>query len=224
MRPFIIDPLFRALNVLPGVGPRNLKRFEKLTGGEKILDLLWHLPIDLIDRRSTPKIVDAPIGQVATFKVTVQKHFKAPKRSLPYRVWCSDETGSLNLVFFNARADWLLQQLPEGAEKIVSGKVEKFNDTLQIVHPDAIGNIDELERIAVYEPLYPLTEGLTNKTLRKALDAATKFIPELPEWLDATLLKRESWGDWKKSLLELHQPETPQAVFPEYPARKKTGL
>lgn len=221
MRPFIIDPLFRALSVLPGVGARNLKRFEKLTGGEKILDLLWHVPIDLIDRRAQPKISEAAIGQVATFKITVQKHFRPTKRGAPYRVWCSDETGSLNLVFFNAKADWLLQQLPEGTQKIVSGKVEKFNDSLQIVHPDAIGNLDDLQRIAIYEPLYPLTEGLTNKTLRKALSAATNFIPDLPEWQDQSLLKREGWQNWKESLLGLHRPDTPQAILPDYPARRR---
>ena len=138
MRPFIIDPLFRSLNVLPGVGPRNLQRLEKLCGGEKILDLLWHLPIDVIDRRAQPKISEVSSGQIATFTVTVQKHFRPQKRGMPYKVWCSNDSGSLNLVFFNARPDWVLSQLPEGEERIVSGKVEQFNDSFQIVHPDAI--------------------------------------------------------------------------------------
>ncbi len=221
MRPFILDPLCRALNVLPGVGPRNLKRLEKLTGGEKILDLLWHLPIDVIDRRSTPKIAEAQIGQIATFIVTVQKHFRPVKRGMPYRVWCTDETGSLNLVFFNARPDWLMTQFPEGAEKVVSGKIEQFNDSFQMVHPDAIGNIDELDKIAIYEPLYPLTDGLTNKGVNKMMRAALEIIPDLPEWHDGGIIKREAWPQWAKAVNSLHHPETSQAVMPEYPARRR---
>ncbi len=207
--------------MLPGVGPRNLQRLEKLCGGEKILDLLWHLPIDVIDRRAQPKINEVSSGQIATFTITVQKHFRPQKRGMPYKVWCSNESGSLNLVFFNARPDWILGQLPEGEERIVSGKVEQFNDSYQIVHPDAIGTIDELERIAIYEPLYPLTEGISNKILRKVMNAALPLLPDLPEWQDTSILKREKWQSWKDCVLALHQPDGGLAVFPEYPARKR---
>ena len=55
-RPFDLDPLFRRLTALPGVGPKNAALFERLCGGEKVLDVLFHLPIDFIDRRFAPKI------------------------------------------------------------------------------------------------------------------------------------------------------------------------
>ncbi|MCB9965591.1 MAG: ATP-dependent DNA helicase RecG [Rhodospirillales bacterium] len=220
-RPFILDPLFRPVSLLPGVGPRNLARLEKLTGGTKVLDVLWHLPIDLIDRRSCPKIHDVKAGQVVTLKVSVQKHFPPQKRGAPYRVWCSDETGALTLVFFHARPDWVLAQLPEGQQKIVSGKIEAFHDGLQMVHPDAIGDLADLERIAVYEPVYPLTEGLSNKMLRKVVEAAAEQIPTLPEWQEPSILKREGWTDWKTSLRHLHQPEEGQAILPESPDRRR---
>ena len=207
--------------MLPGVGPRNLQRLEKLCGGEKILDLLWHLPIDVIDRRAQPKISEVSSGQIATFTVTVQKHFRPQKRGMPYKVWCSNDSGSLNLVFFNARPDWVLTQLPEGEERIVSGKVEQFNDSFQIVHPDAIGRIDELDKIAVYEPLYPLTEGVSNKVLRKVINAALPILLDVPEWQDASILKREEWGDWKNSVLAIHQPQGGAAVLPEFKPRKR---
>ena len=75
-RPFSLDPLFRSLTVLPGVGPKNAKLFETLIGGGKILDLLWHKPIDFVDRSYSPKITEAEVGKIATLELTVQIHFR----------------------------------------------------------------------------------------------------------------------------------------------------
>ena len=102
-RPFELDPYFKALTTLPGVGPRIAPLMEKLVGGPKVLDALWHKPIDFIDRRFAPKIAEAPAGKIATITVTIGKHMAGARRSQPYRIACSDETGTLTLTFFNPR-------------------------------------------------------------------------------------------------------------------------
>ncbi len=220
-RPFELDPLFRALTVLPGVGPRNAKLIEKLVGGPKVLDLLWHLPIDFVDRRFTPKIKDAPNGKVATLTVTVGKHIPNARKGQPYKVWCTDETGTINLVFFHAHKDWLEKQLPLNEKIIVSGRVEYYQGNPQMTHPDAIGKLSERTAIETVEPIYPLTQGITNKIVRKSIHAALGFVPNLPEWLDEPYKKRQNWPDWNAAVKDVHSPPDENALSPLHPARAR---
>ena len=104
-RPFVLDPLFLRLTAVAGIGPRLSKLYEKLVGGDKVLDLIWHRPIDFVDRRFAPSVADAPPGHIATLTVTVESHKFAPRKSLPTRVSCRDVTAPLDLVFFNAHKD-----------------------------------------------------------------------------------------------------------------------
>lgn len=220
-RPFALDPLFRALTALPGVGPKNGKLLEKLVGGPKILDLLWHRPIAFVDRRFSPKVKDAPDGKVVTLALRVNKHFPNARKGLPYKVWCSDETGAINLIFFHAHKDWLEKQLPMDTDVIVSGRVEYFQGNPQIVHPDAIGKPDDRASIETVEPVYPLTQGITNKLVRKATGAALGFVPTLSEWLDEAHKKRNGWADWQDAVKAAHNPADERGLLPEDKARER---
>lgn len=220
-RPFALDPLFRAVTVLSGVGPKNARLFEKLTGGGKVLDVLHHVPVDFIDRRFSPKLKDAPDGKIATLAVRVGKHFPPGRRGQPYKVWCTDDTGAINIIFFNAAPDWIKKQLPLNADVIVSGRIEHYNGQIQMVHPDAIGSPDDRKTIATVEPVYPLTAGLTNRTVRKAVQGALGFVPALPEWLDPAHKAREGWPEWNKAIHSLHNPENEEALSPHHPARAR---
>ncbi|MGE4221081.1 MAG: ATP-dependent DNA helicase RecG, partial [Alphaproteobacteria bacterium] len=136
MRPEILFPLFAPTTVLPGVGPRIGKLMDKAIGG-KVVDLLWHLPRELVDRRFRPTVDAAPAGRIATLTVRVDAHDPPPPGSRrPYRVLCSDSTGSLVLTFFHANGEFLRRQLPEGEIRVVSGTVEHYRDAVQISHPD----------------------------------------------------------------------------------------
>ncbi len=126
MRPFILDPLFRSLSVLPGVGPRTVGHLERLVGGPAVANLLWHVPIDLVDRSYAPNIKDAESGRIATIKVDVVAHMPNARRNLPYKVKVKDDTGTMTLVFFHPRKDWLEKQLPIGGKVSISGKTEGY--------------------------------------------------------------------------------------------------
>ncbi len=203
-RPFVLDPLFRPLTTLPGIGPRNGKLLEKLIGGPKLLDILFHKPVDVIDRRFSPKIAEAQDGQIVTLTVRVQKHFPNERRNQPYKVWCTDETGTITLVFFHPHPDYLQRHLPENATVVVSGRMEHYVGKAQMTHPDAIGMPEDFNTIATVEPVYPLTAGLTNKAVRKAVAGALNAVPDLPEWQDAAFKKRNKWPDFKDALHALH--------------------
>ena len=221
MRPFALDTISRALTTLPGVGPRNAKFLEKLVGGPKVMDLLWHAPIDIIDRRFTPSVKDAPAGKVATLTVRVDKHLPSARRNLPYRIQCSDDTASITLVYFHARKDWLEKLFPIGQTVIISGKIEFYQGQAQMPHPDAVGTEEDRAQIQTVEPIYPLTSGITNNTLRKAIGAALTNVPVLDEWLDPAYKKREKWPDWHDAIKALHAPPGPNGLEPEHPSRMR---
>ncbi|HEU0069910.1 MAG TPA: ATP-dependent DNA helicase RecG [Alphaproteobacteria bacterium] len=206
MRPDVLNPLFADVTALPGLGPRLGKLVEKLAG-RHVVDLCWHLPSGLIDRRFAPKIAEAPEGGIATLTLRVDKHFPPRIKRLPYRVLCSDETGEITLVFFHARPDWLEKMLPIGAVRIVSGKVERFRGEAQMSHPDHVTTLENKDELEAVEPVYPLTAGVTPKVLAKATKAALARVPNLPEWHDPAWQKKNGWMSWKDSLLAVHSPE-----------------
>jgi ATP-dependent DNA helicase RecG len=220
MRPEILFSLFAPVTNLAGVGPR-LGKLMIALAGPHVVDLLWHLPSGLIDRRFAPKLGDAPAGRIATLTVRIDAHEPPRVKRRPYKVRCSDDTGSLTLVFFHARADYLAKTLPVGEMRIVSGLVERYDDELQITHPDHIAPLDELESLQAVEPVYPLTAGLTLKPLARAVRAALERAPALPEWDDPAFLKARGWTDWRTALHAAHTPEDDTGLGPETAARSR---
>ncbi len=218
MRPAILFPLFAAITGLPGVGPTVAKRIEGLAG-PKVVDLIWHLPAGVIDRRFTPKVREAPDGAIATLTVRVEGHVEQPGR--PYRVRCADDTGTLDLVYFHANRDWLLRQLPVGATRVVSGRVEWYQELAQMPHPDHVGPLESLAGIATVEAVYPLTAGLAPRTLAKIIAAAVERAPELPEWQDAAWLAQRGWPAWREAVRTAHAPAGPAELEPATPARAR---
>ena len=176
MRPAILNPLFADVTSLKGVGPRLAALIEK-AAGPRVADVLFTLPHGLIDRSRRPTVADAQIGDLATIEVTVDRHDPPPDKRRPYKVICSDHTGFITLVFFHARADWLARTLPEGAKRIISGKVEEFAGGRQMPHPDHIADPDDADALPLFEPVYPLTAGLSPAVMRKAAATALARAP-----------------------------------------------
>jgi ATP-dependent DNA helicase RecG len=223
MRPLSLTPLFAQVTSLPGIGPRLGKLVERLAG-PLVVDLLWHLPSAVIDRRHAPEVAQARSGEVATLTVTVDEHHVPNNPRQPYRVWCSDETGRLCLTYFNGREDYLKKLLPPGEVRVVSGKIEIYQGEAQITHPDHVVPLEERESILRVEPVYGLTAGLTQKPLQKAIAAAVALSPELPEWQDAAYLKQQKWQGWKASLALAHAPAEGTDLSPLTPARARLAF
>jgi ATP-dependent DNA helicase RecG len=223
VRPEILYPLFAPVTTLPGVGPRFAKLIERLAGRE-VASLCWHLPSGIIDRRFSPKLAAAPVGAIVTLTLTVDAHLPPANRRHPYKVRCRDETGFVHLVFFHARPEYLARVLPEGATRVVSGKLERFGAELQMTHPDHIVTPAEGERLRAVEPVYPMTAGLPSKTLLKAVEGALDRLPALPEWIEPSYLKRRGWLPWREALLAAHRPQSEADLAPEAPARQRLAF
>ena len=222
MRPPELTPLFASAEVLKGVGPRVialLKKALRLPPGvllPRVIDMLWHLPTGVIDRRAEPTVAAALPGTIATLKVRVLKH-KGPPRGntkAPYKVATEDETGRLDLVFFRVERSFVERQLPVGEERYVSGRVERYGETLQMAHPDYIVSPDNRGDLPLLEPVYPLTGGLSGKVLLKAERQALERVPPMQEWQDAAWLKQRGWPSFAEALKRLHRPEDAADVSP----------
>lgn len=219
MRPQILFSLFADMTRLKGIGPRLAPLLEKTAGGPRVKDVLFTLPTAIIDRTKQVAIRDAIDGGIVTVEVEVDAHIPPPTLRQPYKVRVSDETGFMHLVFFHARADYLLKQLPEGEMRVISGKAERFASEIQMTHPDLIARPDEIKPQDLIQPVYPLTAGLTATTARKAAKAALDQAPDLSEWLDPSLVERFDWPSWHAALAMLHCPDVPKLTGLDSPAR-----
>ena len=220
MRPNILNPLFAPITSLPGIGQRLAKAVEKLAG-PLVVDLLWHLPTGFIDRRAQPHLSLAESGAIVTVLVRVDRHMKPHNPRAPYKVRCADSTSFIDLVFFNAREDYLTRLLPVGETRAISGRVDRYDGGLSMVHPDHIVPPEDLPTIQIMEPVYPMTAGLAPKVLRKAIEAALAKLPKLAEWQDPSVLAQRQWQDWPTALLAAHHPAGPADLLPNSPARMR---
>lgn len=241
MRPPELFPLFADITSLKGIGEAAAKSLEKLLrfsslvqdvdSPEKlalprIRDLLFHLPCDVIDRSYSPTVSKAEAGKVATLKVRVMEHQGPPDRvrknkRIPFRVGCTDGTGRLTLVFFHAGMDYIKKALPVGEERVVSGKLERFDGMLQMSHPDIITTPDKMQEVMGMEPVYPLTAGVSSRKLHQWVMRAIEKTPMLPEWLDSAFAAREKFPAWKGALREAHSPKNPGDLELLSPPRRR---
>lgn len=209
MRPAILNPFFSPIESIPGVGPQVSRRLSKLIEGQEMIDLLFHLPREIIQRKLYERVSALPIGKQAIFMGTVLEHNPPPPkaRQRPWQVAVCDETGdSLILSFFHARAQYLKERLPLGQKIAVAGKIDSFQANKQISHPDFIEPVARLQSIPLLEAVYPLSAGLTNRQLAKFQAQALSLMPSIPEWIDEAYLKGGKWPNFAQSLRLVHQP------------------
>jgi ATP-dependent DNA helicase RecG len=218
-RPPSLEILFQPVSAIGGVGTHLSKMLAKVAGPE-IVDLLWHMPFGLLDRRYSPKVAELKQAGVATLELTIDKH-EPNFGGRPYRVRCRDETGFINLTFFNVRGPYLKRQLPEGEKRLISGRVEFYNGLPQLAHPDVILPVSERNRVATIQPIYRLTAGLTPAMLDRAMRAAVARVPALPEWIEPSLKRHRAWPDWAEAVQAVHRPQSEADLLPETPARMR---
>jgi len=220
MRPSILFPLFAETRTLGGVGPK-LEKLIARVAGPRIVDLIFDLPVGLIDRSYRPKLSAAEEGRIATVTVTVLDHVAPRDRRQPYRIRCSDDTAIIELIYFHAHADYLNRTLTVGSTRLVSGKIERYKDKLQMPHPDHVLASDELGEMPLHEPIYALTEGLPAKPLLKAVRGAVAKVPALPEWDDPAFVRSQNWKPFDVALHAAHAPINGSDLSPDTSERRR---
>src|SRR6201996_2270478 len=222
MRPALLNPLFAPVTSLPGVGPKQDKLLRYLLGRDetpRLVDLLMHLPSQVIDRRARPKIRDASPGTMVTLEVTVDRHRPPPPRNrrAPYLVYASDDTGDVVLTYFRAQPDYVAKLLPVGSKRFVSGTVQMYDGIPQIVHPDRVVDEKAFAALSGIDPVYPLTEGLALGSLRRAIAQALARLPQLPEWISPEVIRRCHFPPIAEAFSRVHQPVELTDILPDGP-------
>ncbi|MEX0364753.1 MAG: ATP-dependent DNA helicase RecG [Ruegeria sp.] len=219
-RPEQLFPLFAGLETLEGVGPKTAQLLAQLDI-ESPRDVLFSLPYAVVDRRRRDTIRGADLPATLTVEVTVGAHRPPRNKGGAYRVFVEDAQTDFQLVFFHARGDYLKRVLPEGARRVVSGKMELFDGMANMVHPDHMLPVAEAGDIPEFEPVYHLTQGVTQKTAYKAAQSALARAPELAEWIDPAQLTKENWPAWSAAVDAAHSPRGLNDMLPTAPARAR---
>ena len=227
-RPTALDPLFRSLHSIKGVGPQLGALLKRFFGGPDgrdaiALDLLMHMPSGIVDRRRMEGVAGTYVGHVATLKLHIDRHLPPPraKPHLPHRVFAHDETGEIQLVFFRSKGGWVERALPVGEERYVSGTIGFFQGEKQITHPDHIVDVQSFADMPLVEPVYPLTHGLNSKALSRMVRQTLETLPELPEWVPEARLGHFKWPSFRAAMAAVHAPRAPDEAELWAPARTR---
>ena len=222
-RPSELFHLFGDLNNLSGIGPKTVINLKNLSI-EKPRDFLFNLPFSVLDRLPVSSIRGVPASKIVTVEVLVKAHKIGRSRASAYRVTVQDTEVSFQLVFFNARKEYLESLLPVGERRIISGKLEFYDNIPQIVHPHHVKKINEEKAIVRFEPVYPLTSGVSQKLMFGTINGLLEKLPKLGEWIDHELLKIKGWPSWQDALKSAHCPVSADGASNTNPARLRLAF
>ena len=206
MRPDILNPLFAETASLKGVGPGLAKPLDRLAL-TRLKDLLYHFPTGWTYRKQVSLLDQADVGLNIIVRLVIVDHKSGGSARAPTRIHGCDADGNyVSLVFFGRNGGWARKQLPLGEERIISGKLEQYGQELQIIHPDHIAATGDAAPPGI-EPVYGLSEGLTNNRLGQLVVQAMSRLPDLPEWIEPSLLTQRGWKGWREALVNVHHKE-----------------
>lgn len=219
MRPEILFPLFADVTTLKGVGPRSAPLVQKVAG-PLVRGVLFLSPSGVIQRRRTTAM-EAVDGEIGVFEVTIDRLIPPHKPGAPIKVRAIDDTGFIHLIWFAGSPRHIESLAPRGSRRLVTGKVERFNSEVQIAHPDYMLPLEKADEIPLSEPVYPATQGLSSRQIRKLAQGALALAPELPEWQEPNWLSARRWIGWRAALEALHAPENETDLTPDTPVRQR---
>ena len=196
--------LLSDLKNLRGVGAKtsNLLKKKKINN---IFDLLWKLPRTYTDRSISAKIKDLKIGEIQTITIIPFKYNFPRVRNLPNRVFCKDDTGNIDCIFFNSFEGYIKKILPLNKEITISGKIGFYKNKYQITNPKYISENASL--IKTKHNKYSLTEGISESVYNKIINQILRKLPELKEWHNQNIMNKFNQISWNQAILELHKPE-----------------
>ena len=206
-----IAALLAPIAGLPDVPPAEAELIARVCGGDRIKHLLFHMPESYVDRRNRLTIQAAEPGAIATIEVEVVRIDKPERASQqPWRVILTDGTGFAEMVFFRVPPP---ASVKPNAKLMVSGRIDVFGNTKQIKSPRLVA-LERRAEMPALEPIWPLTKGLLQHRLERAMHAALALVPDLPEWHDPALLRREAWPGFRAALFAVQKPGEPPGEAP----------
>ena len=137
-----------------------------------IFDLLWRLPKSYTDRSKSTKIIDLKIGEVQTITLVPYKYNFPRIRNLPNRIYCKDDTGEMDCIFFNSYEGYIKKILPLNKMVTVSGKISQYKNKYQITNPKYVS--EDASLVKDKHNKYSLTDGISEKFYNKIISTDIK--------------------------------------------------
>jgi len=195
--------IFSKINNLKGVGPK-LSKYLKNKRIEKIKDIILHLPYSETDRSKLYKLNELEVGKTQSIKVLVKKLNFPRMRNLPNKIICEDDTGKIDIVYFNSREGYLRKLFPINELVIVSGKINYFNRKYQMTNPDYVTTLEKQNYVVKNIPKYNLTKGINEKKYRGISEQVINALPKIDDWLDKEFIRNNNLINWNQSIKRLH--------------------
>ncbi len=197
------DFIFSDVDKLKGVGYQ-LSKYLKKRKIEKIKDIILNFPYSETDRSKLYKLNELEIGKIQSVKVCVKKLNFPRVRNLPNKINCEDETGKIDIVYFNSREGYLRKLYPINEWIIISGKVNFFNKKYQMTNPDYVTSLQNKDYVIRNIPKYNLTKGINEKKYRAINDQVIKNLPDITDWLNKDFINKNNLLNWNESIKKLH--------------------
>ena len=203
------DIIFSNVNKLKGVG-KQLSKYLRNRKIEKIKDILLNLPYSETDRSEIVSLDKLEIGKTQTIRVLVKKLNFPRIRNLPNKIICEDETGKIEIIYFNSREAYLRKIFPINEWVIISGKIGFYNKKYQITNPDYVTTLDKEKYVKQIIPKYSLTKGINEKKYRLISEQVIDNLPDVEEWHEKDFLKKNNFLNWKENIIALHKTKDSQ--------------
>jgi ATP-dependent DNA helicase RecG len=196
------------VTVIKGIGDGMAERLERL-GISTVADMLMHLPRRYDDytqlkyiRQITPGDIVTVIGTIRATEVRIGRGNRKD-----FFMTVDDGTATLAVTFFGQH--YLISSLRRGQQVVLHGKTSIYGNRVQMTNPEyEMVEIDDLRALGIV-PVYPLTEGLTNKTLRRQMRNAVDYWTErIPDYVPVSVLDRADLADLGWAVRNLHFPES----------------
>ena len=201
------------VTAIPGVGATQAERLGKL-GVETVRDLLYTFPREHRDYSKLQKIRDLPFNEVSTvlgliWEVETKRTGGGRTRTVA-RI--SDETGAIRVSWFNQ--PYLQKQLPRGSYIVVTGVKQRFGNAVEFsAKSHELPEQGDLINTGRLVPVYPLTEGLHPKAMRRftkwAVDHCAPFVPDV---VPGSIRAHAKLMTAPEAIAQIHYPDNERAL------------
>ena len=202
-----MDRLSEGIQFVKGVGPQRSKLLHRLEI-QSVFDLLWNVPRTYFNRNKAEKIATLSEGVVVSIRgrVAATRYNRTRQGFHIFKAGIEDDSGIITAVWFNQ--PYLSRQLKSGQELFISGKVKNVYGVNEF-HVSEFDIIDGQEADFPVAPVYSLTEGLNQKTMRKIIIyVLNNYLPSYPDILDAEVRKRYDLCEIQFAFQNIHFPRS----------------
>lgn len=201
------------ISALKGIGEKTEKLFQKLHI-ETIGDLLRYYPRDYDIYEDAIPIQEAEEGKIVTITGHIYGKVQVSNtRNLQVTtIHVKDLTGTMKVVWF--RMPFLRNTLSKGGVITLRGRVVSRRGTLHIEQPEIFYPSASYEQKAdTMQPVYPLTAGLTNNTVMKAMKQAIEYLDLTREFLPSQIRLANHLAEYNYAIRQIHFPEDKESFY-----------